>query len=118
VVSPKRFKERDPFLESPRLLPKKAAGIDQQAHSTAISAGGQIIAVLGTPLIRPYPAATTRLQERIAREHLLLPQVPFLRYQQNNDKENAQFFRDRDATSSPSVQLPSSPKPPIAPAPS
>jgi DNA processing protein len=77
-----------------------AAGIDQQAHTTAIAAGGSTIAVIGTPLVETYPTTHTRLQERIAREHLLISQVPFLRYQKNTPKENAQFFRDRDITMS------------------
>jgi DNA processing protein len=75
-----------------------AAGIDQQAHTTAIAAGGSTIAVIGTPLVETYPPTHGRLQERIAREHLLISQVPFLRHQKNTLKENTQFFRDRDLT--------------------
>lgn len=49
-----------------------AAGVDTEAHSSAIQAGGRTIAVIGTPLDVAYPAANARLQERIYREHLLV----------------------------------------------
>jgi DNA processing protein len=51
-----------------------AEGIDTAAHTTAIEAGGQTIAVLGTPLDQAYPAANRGLQGQIAARHLLVSQ--------------------------------------------
>ena len=45
-----------------------AKGIDTEALTTAISAGGSVISVIGTPLDRAYPIENAPLQERIAAE--------------------------------------------------
>jgi DNA processing protein len=51
-----------------------ARGVDTEALTAAMDAGGRVIAVIGTPLNRAYPAENRRLQERIYHEHLLLSQ--------------------------------------------
>jgi DNA processing protein len=51
-----------------------AKGVDTEALSAAIEAGGRVIAVIGTPIDRAYPAENKQLQERIYREHLLISQ--------------------------------------------
>jgi DNA processing protein len=49
-----------------------AAGIDATAHEAAMVAGGRTIAVLGTSLDQTYPRHHASLQERLAREHLVV----------------------------------------------
>lgn len=51
-----------------------AEGIDTAALSSAIENGGDVVAVIGTPLDQSYPAKNKRLQEEIYRNHLLVSQ--------------------------------------------
>jgi len=51
-----------------------ARGVDTEALSAAIEAGGSVIAVIGTPIDRAYPAENKLLQEQIYRDHLLVSQ--------------------------------------------
>jgi DNA processing protein len=51
-----------------------AAGVDAQALSSAVDSGGKVIAVIGTPIDKAYPAANSALQEEIYRRHLLISQ--------------------------------------------
>lgn len=51
-----------------------AAGIDTEALTGSLDVAGRTVAVIGTGLRRSYPAQNAGLQERIAREGLLLSQ--------------------------------------------
>lgn len=77
-----------------------AAGIDTVAHTTALDLGGRTIAVLGTPLCETYPKSNRELQKRIAEEHLLISQVPVIRYHQQIWSHNRLFFPERNVTMS------------------
>lgn len=77
-----------------------AKGVDAIAHKSAIDAGGRTIAVLGTPLTETYPKENSDLQDQIAREHLLISQVPFLRYKQQPFQSKRLFFPARNVTMS------------------
>jgi DNA protecting protein DprA len=52
-----------------------AKGIDTAALSSAISNGGRVAAVIGTPLDKAYPAENAELQQQIYAHHLLV--TPF-----------------------------------------
>lgn len=77
-----------------------AAGIDTAALTGAIEAGGHVIAVIGTPLGQYYPRENRPLQDLIAKEHLLISQVPILRYQRQAPPQNRLFFPERNVTMS------------------
>ena len=53
-----------------------AAGIDTLAHSYALKANGNTIAVMGTPIDKIYPKENTTLSQEIAEKGLLLSQFP------------------------------------------
>lgn len=75
-----------------------AEGVDTAAHNAAIAAGGETIAVIGTPLGYAYPKSNSDLQERIARDYLLISQVPLERYEAQNYRVNRFFFPERNKT--------------------
>lgn len=77
-----------------------AAGIDTVAHQTAIEEGGRTIAVLGTPLSHVYPRFNAELQRRIAKEFLVISQVPVKRYEKQDYLRNRLFFPERNITMS------------------
>jgi DNA processing protein len=77
-----------------------AAGIDTAALSAAVERGGQVAAVIGTPIGSFYPRENRALQERIARDHLLISQVPVLRYARQAPPQNRLFFPERNVTMS------------------
>lgn len=53
-----------------------AEGIDAAAHEGCLAAGGAPVAVLGTPLERVYPQHHALLQDRVARQGLLVSELP------------------------------------------
>ena len=77
-----------------------AAGIDTQAHSSAIDAGGRTIAVIGTPLSTVYPKENAALQRRISENFLVVSQVPVMRYERQDYRRNRTFFPERNITMS------------------
>ena len=77
-----------------------AAGIDTAAHETAIVRGGRTIAVIGTPISKTYPAENRELQKRIARDFLVISQVPVHRYGRQTSLVNRMFFPERNITMS------------------
>lgn len=77
-----------------------ATGIDSAAHRAAIGANGRTIAVVGTPLGFVYPKENVTLQEDIARNFLVISQVPVLRYKRQAPPQNRLFFPERNVTMS------------------
>lgn len=77
-----------------------AQGIDIAAHTSALDAGGRTIGVIGTPLGVYYPKPHREMQDRIARDHLLISQVPVLRYDRQAVPQNRLFFPERNVTMS------------------
>jgi DNA processing protein len=77
-----------------------ARGIDTVALNTALQEGGRVIAVIGTPICDSYPPENASLQERIAREFLLISQVPVCRYYSQSIQQNRLFFPERNKTMS------------------
>ena len=77
-----------------------ATGIDTAAHTAAIRCGGSTIAVIGTPLGSYYPPQNRDLQDEIAREYLVISQVPVLRYGKQAVPHNQFFFPERNITMS------------------
>jgi len=62
-----RYLVRDDFT----IVSGLAAGIDTEAHTTAIAEGGRTIAVIGTPLTHHYPKSTVfEPGRKSARSHL------------------------------------------------
>ena len=77
-----------------------ATGIDTAAHTAAIATGGVTIGVIGTPIGSFYPKENRELQDLIAREHLLISQVPVLRYAVQPFPQKRLYFPERNATMS------------------
>ena len=77
-----------------------AAGIDTVAHDTAMEEGGRTIGVIGTPLTQTYPKSNSERQAKIARDFLLISQIPVWRYVQQKYWHNRWFFPERNITMS------------------
>lgn len=81
-----------------------AKGIDTVAHETAIERGGETIAVIGTPLDHAYPKENSELQQKIAKDYLVVSQVPVLLYAKRSWQWNRVFFPERNVTMSAMTQ--------------
>lgn len=77
-----------------------AEGIDTEVHKTALKEGGATVAILGTTLDESYPKENSKLQHDIAERHLVVSQVPYLRYHRQNPSSNRFFFPERNKTMS------------------
>lgn len=77
-----------------------ARGIDRAAHDAAIKCNGRTIGVIGTPLGVYYPKENRNLQDLIAEKHLLISQIPVLRYDNQAVPQNRLFFPERNITMS------------------
>lgn len=77
-----------------------AEGVDTVAHQTTIDLGGRTIGVIGTPLSAYYPKENRNLQDTIGRSHLLISQIPFIRYAEQDYRMNRLFFPERNITMS------------------
>ncbi|MDQ2740540.1 MAG: DNA-protecting protein DprA [Actinomycetota bacterium] len=61
-------------LRGVTVLSGLAAGVDSAAHTAALDANGRTVALIGTGITRYYPASNRQLQDRVAREGLVLSQ--------------------------------------------
>ncbi|PRD13959.1 DNA-processing protein DprA [Pantoea coffeiphila] len=77
-----------------------AEGVDTNAHQAALALGGKTIAVIGTPLSHNYPKQNSELQRNIRDNYLLISQVPFQRYLDQDYRSNRIFFPERNITMS------------------
>jgi DNA processing protein len=77
-----------------------ALGIDTVALETAIKENGQVVGVIGTPIDQYYPPENKELQDTIAKNHLLISQVPFYRYSVEPFKSKRNYFPQRNETMS------------------
>lgn len=75
-----------------------AEGIDTAAHTEALASGGRTVAVIGTPLSEYYPKSNIALQDRIAKDFLLVSQVPFYFHSLRDYRDNRKFFPERNKT--------------------
>ena len=75
-----------------------AAGVDTVALKTAIELNQKVIGVIGTPIDEYYPKENKDLQDGIARNHLLISQVPFYRYRNQPFTSKKIYFPERNVT--------------------
>jgi len=75
-----------------------AEGIDTAAMTAAIDAGGKTIGVIGTPINEYYPKSNTGLQNKVAKEHLLVSHVPIYRYAHEHFNTKRFYFPQRNVT--------------------
>ncbi len=75
-----------------------AKGIDTAALTSAIENGYKTVGVIGTPIDEVYPKENEGLQNLIAKNHLLISQVPFYRYKIEPFNAHKLYFPRRNAT--------------------
>ncbi len=75
-----------------------ALGVDTAAMTTAIECGGKTIGVIGTPIDLYYPKENQELQNKVAKDYLLISQVPFYRYEKEPFKTKRIYFPQRNET--------------------
>ena len=75
-----------------------AKGIDTIAHQSAIENKGLTIGVIGTPINRYYPEENKPLQDQIAKDFLLISQVPFYKYENEPFRHRSYHFPRRNMT--------------------
>lgn len=75
-----------------------ARGIDTAALTEAIRCNGKVIAVIGTPITEYYPKENRDLQDLIGLRHLLMSQVPIVRYQIEGFNQHRIHFPQRNVT--------------------
>lgn len=73
-----------------------ADGVDGIAHLRAIQQKAITIGVIGTPLTDVYPKNHKALQEYIARNFLVISQIPVERYYKQDFRMNRFFFPERN----------------------
>ena len=81
-----------------------ALGIDTVAHQSAMENSGRTIGVIGTPINEYYPKENKELQDKIAKEFLLISQVPFYKYA-NESFNNRRFHFPRRNMTMASISL-------------
>ena len=75
-----------------------ATGVDTEAMTEAISCGGSVIGVIGTPIDRYYPKENRALQDEVATRHLLISQVPIYHYDHQPFNTRRFYFPERNVT--------------------
>ena len=75
-----------------------AKGIDTATHESAIENKGLTIGVIGTPIDEYYPKENKLLQDKIAKDFLLISQVPFYKYAHEPFKHRTYHFPRRNLT--------------------
>ena len=73
-----------------------ARGIDTAAMTSAIENGGKVIGVIGTPIDEVYPKENAKLQNTVAKNNLLISQVPFYKYAHQPFKTRRFYFPERN----------------------
>ena len=84
--------------ESFTIVSGLAQGIDTAAHQSAIENKGLTIGVIGTPINEYYPKENKELQDKIAKDFLLISQVPFYKYAHESFRNRTYHFPRRNMT--------------------